>query len=71
MLLLRVKALKHKLLSLKEVDSKNFNEEYGEIIGKHWEHIDTGYWYTLSVPINVTGDFNYAITYERSDDNGI
>ena len=36
-----------------------------------WEHIDTGNWYTLSVPINVTGDFNYAITYERSDDNGI
>ena len=43
----------------------------GDYGPKVWEHIDTGYWYTLSVPINVTGDFNYAIAYERSDDNGI
>lgn len=37
----------------------------------NYEHIDTGEWYTLSIPFNIDGEFNYAIQYERSDSNGI
>ncbi len=39
--------------------------------GINYQHVDTGKWYTLSVPITATGDFDYAIKYERSDKNGI
>lgn len=37
----------------------------------NYQHVDTGEWYTLSIPITATGDFDYAIKYERSDNNGI
>lgn len=37
----------------------------------NYQHVDTGEWYTLSIPITTTGDFDYAIKYERSDNNGI
>lgn len=37
----------------------------------NYQHVDTGKWYTLSVPVNAIGDFDYAIKYERSDNNGI
>lgn len=39
--------------------------------GINYQHVDTGKWYTLSMPIKETGEFDYAIKYERSDSNGI
>ena len=41
--------------------------------GLNYKHIDTGIWYTLSVPSpkNIDGAFNYAIKYERMWDYGI
>ena len=36
-----------------------------------FEHVDSGEWYTLSMPINQVGEFDYAIEYERRDDYGI
>lgn len=37
----------------------------------NYKHVDTGEWYTLSIPFRATGNFDYAIEYERSDNNGI
>jgi len=37
----------------------------------NYKHIDTGEWYTLSIPFKKSGEFDYAIKYERSDNNGI
>lgn len=36
-----------------------------------YRHVDTGEWYTLSIPVNASGDFDYAIKYERRDEYGI
>lgn len=44
---------------------------YSNVGSANYEHVDSGEWYTLSIPFNITGDFNYAIKYERSDNNGI
>ena len=38
---------------------------------QNYEHIFAGENYTLSIPFRIEGDFDYAITYERSDNNGI
>lgn len=44
---------------------------YDEVGSSNYDHIYAGEWYTLAIPFKATGNFNYAIEYERSDNNGI
>jgi len=46
----------------------NIYDRQGSI---NYQHVDSGEWYTLSIPFKATGNFDYAISYERSDENGI